>query len=339
MNELLVAEYLRLKDKFLFHRENQELEFKEQFNFAGLAEYFRDFAAFANNRGGYLIFGVQDSPRLPVGLKDSSIEQFERIDPEQISGSLLEIFSSNISWEQKLISHNGGKYGVFYISESQNKPVIAKKDEGRDLVIKNGEIYFRYGGRTQKIQYADLQNIIEKRVETNNKQWLDLMSKIGTAGPQNAAILDTEKGLIEKDDAKVLVIDEELVGKLKFVREGQFSEKVGATTLKLVGDVVPINKLEIIKKVKENLLKQYPLSSKELVGEIKKKLPDAKQNYIWDAIKENSLKINKDYCVYVFKNKMQEDEYEKTGKVPVSTANIYNQNAVDFLVKVLSAKK
>jgi predicted HTH transcriptional regulator len=41
----------------LHHREGQELEFKEQFSFAGLAEYFKDFAAFANNRGGYLIFG------------------------------------------------------------------------------------------------------------------------------------------------------------------------------------------------------------------------------------------------------------------------------------------
>ncbi len=48
-----VAEYVRvLEDGRLFHRESQSLEFKEQFNFAGLADYCRDFAAFANNRGG-----------------------------------------------------------------------------------------------------------------------------------------------------------------------------------------------------------------------------------------------------------------------------------------------
>ena len=34
---------------FLKHRDSQTLEFKEAFNFAGLAEYFHDFAAFANN--------------------------------------------------------------------------------------------------------------------------------------------------------------------------------------------------------------------------------------------------------------------------------------------------
>jgi predicted HTH transcriptional regulator len=55
-----------MQDKYLYHREGQELEFKEQFNLAGLVDYFRDFAAFANNRGRYLIFGVKDSPRIPV---------------------------------------------------------------------------------------------------------------------------------------------------------------------------------------------------------------------------------------------------------------------------------
>lgn len=45
-------------DNTLYHRENSTLEFKEQFNFAGLADYLKDFAAFANNNGGYLIFGT-----------------------------------------------------------------------------------------------------------------------------------------------------------------------------------------------------------------------------------------------------------------------------------------
>lgn len=57
IDEADVHELLRTKGEgdYLYHREGQELEFKEQFNLAGLADYFRDFAAFANNRGGYLI--------------------------------------------------------------------------------------------------------------------------------------------------------------------------------------------------------------------------------------------------------------------------------------------
>ena len=84
MDESIVKELLKTKGSYLYHREGQELEFKEQFNLGGLADYFRDFAAFANNRGGYLIFGVKNSPRLLTGLRRFSLEQFEKIDPETI---------------------------------------------------------------------------------------------------------------------------------------------------------------------------------------------------------------------------------------------------------------
>jgi hypothetical protein len=194
----------------------QELEFKEQFNLAGLADYFRDFAAFANNRGGYLIFGVKDSPRTLIGLSDKAKEQFDKIDPEKITGFLLEIFSSYIRWAQAVVIIGGMSFGVFRIYEASTKPVIARKDEGKDQVIKNGSIYYRYGGRTQKIQFAELESIINKRIDQNNNQLLDLMSKIGNSGPQNAAILDTEKSLIKKGDNRILVMDDSLAEKLKF---------------------------------------------------------------------------------------------------------------------------
>ena len=210
IDEAHVEECLRKKNAHLFHRETQELEFKEQFSLSGLADYFRDFAAFANNRGGYLIFGVKDSPRIPQGLSASSLEQFEKVDPEKISGYLLNIYSTDIRWSMAVVERYGNKFGVFRIFEAHTKPVIAKKDEGKDQTIKNGEVYYRYGGRTQKIQFAELENIIKRRVEQNNNQWLDLMKKIGHAGPANAAILDTERAMIERDDTRILVVDEAL---------------------------------------------------------------------------------------------------------------------------------
>ena len=124
MEEKRVLEFLRMKGDFLYHREGQELEFKEQYNFAGLADYFRDFAGFANNRGGYIIFGIQDSPRIPIGLTRNSIDQFNRIDPERITGFLLEIFSSDIRWEQILIQSENKQFAVFTKGEGEMFPGI-----------------------------------------------------------------------------------------------------------------------------------------------------------------------------------------------------------------------
>lgn len=330
-----VKELVRLKGETLFHREGQELEFKEQFNLAALADYFRDFAAFANNRGGYLIHGIKDTPRTRTGLSEKSIKQFEKIDPEIITGFLLEIFSADIRWEQALVEVDGVSIGVFRIYEAQIKPVIAKKNEGKDQIIKSGDVYYRYGGRTQKIQAAELENIINKRVEQNNQQWLDLMSKIGKAGPQNAAILDTERALIEKGDARVLVIDEGLAGKLKFIKEGEFVEKKGVATLKLVGDVVPIEKVDVVKRVRENLTKAYPLSALEVVDAVQKEYPAAKQYQVWKTIAENNMKNNPDYSAYNFRSKKQEDSFKENGYLPATTPSIYNENAVAFIVNIL----
>lgn len=228
---------------------------------------------------------------------------------------------------------------MFRIYEAQVKPVIAKKDEGKDQIIKNGEVYYRYGGRTQKIQAAGLENIINKRVEQNNRQWFDLMSKIGKAGPQNAAILDTERALIEKDDTRVLVLDEGLANKLKFVKEGEFVEKEGAATLKLVGDVVPIDKVEVVKRVRENLTRAYPLSALELVAAVRKEHAPAKQGQVWKAIAENDMKNNTDYSAYNFRSKKQEEDFKENGTLPTATPSIYNENAVAFIVKVLKGEQ
>lgn len=331
-----IAKILRVReDGTLYHRESQTLEFKESYNFAGLAEYFRDFAAFANNKGGYLIFGIKDRPRRErIGLNDNAIKQLEKLDPEKITGFLLEDFSGNIDWCFDVVTIDDLKYGVFYVEESTAKPIICKKDEGN--IIKNGEIYFRYGGRTQKIQYAELEAIINHRIEKQNAQWMDLINKIAKAGPQNAAVLDIERGVIEKNKSQILVVGEDLVENINWIKEGCFDEKEGSPTLKLIGKVQPIDTLEVIKREKDNKLKDYPLSAKELADAIKEKCDTIKRNDIWRIINENNIKMNKDYSIYNFRNKKQEEEYEQNGVIHNGTPSIYKKATVDYIIQIFN---
>jgi hypothetical protein len=336
LSKTKIAELLKIKeDGLLYHRESQTLEFKESFNFAGLGDYLRDFAAFANNKGGYLIFGVKDKPKREIiGLKERSYEQFDKIDPEKITGNILSIFSCDIQWEHEVFKIKSFNIGAFYIHEAKTKPVICKKDEGKDQILKNGEIYYRYGGRTQKIQYAELENLINERLNHYRKEWMDLIGKIAKAGPENAAILNTEKGIIEKDGSQILVLDEKLVKDLQWIKEGSFKEKVGEKTLKLVGEVQPVNKVEIIRKIKEDKLKEYPLSAMDLANEIKKEFPIISKNIVWEIIREHDLKNNKLYSDYVFRNKKQETQYKETGILPQNTPSIYNEKAIEYIIKV-----
>ena len=319
-------------DGKLTRREGQTLEIKENFNFIGLAEYLGDFAAFANNKGGYLVFGVKDRPRRAVGIKPASKDQFDKIDPEMITGFLLDCFTGHISWEHDVIEIDGKDYGFFYVEEAREKPIICKKDEGAGI-IRDGDIYFRYGGRTQRIRYSELESIINHRIEKQNNQWVDLVTKIGKSGPANAAILDLEKGMIEKNDAQILVVGDDLVNSVKWIKEGEFDEKQGAPTLKLVGEVTTVDKVEVIKRERVNQLMEYPLSATDLAKQVVEKGGISK-NTVWRIIEENGIKNNKDYASYRFRNKAQEDDYVQHGIVPKAIPSIYKPSAVDLIIQI-----
>ena len=318
-------------DGKLIHHESQTLEFKESFNYGSLAEYYRDFAAFANNKGGYLVFGVKDKPRKRVGLSEKSKELFDNLDPEGVTGHLMEDFGGHINWEHGIIEQDGMCFGYFYVAASAMKPIICKKDEGKTL--KEAEIYYRYNGRTQRILYPELEAIINRRMADQNRQWMEMALKVGKAGgPANAAILDLEKRTLDAE-AQVLVVDEKLVDRIKFIKEGEFVEKEGAPALKLVGDVTPVNKVEVVKHEKMNPLKEYPLSATELAIQVQEK-SGIKRNDIWKIINKSKIKENRDYAYYNFRYKRQEDDYLLHGRVASGINSIYKPAAVDYIIQL-----
>ena len=107
-------------------------------------------------------------------------------------------------------------------------------------MIKEGEIYYRYSGETKVIRATDLQNIINERIQAEKKSWQDMISRLAKESPNNLALLNLNDGTLEEGGTKVL-IDEDLISKLKFIKEGKFVEKGGEPTLRLIGDVQPIS--------------------------------------------------------------------------------------------------
>ena len=80
--------------------------------------------------------------------------------------------------------------------------------------MNEGEIYFRYTGRTQRIRCFELEDIIKHRLEEQDKKWIDTLTKLMKTGAANAAILDMEKNTLSTSDAPVMVVDEKLVNRI-----------------------------------------------------------------------------------------------------------------------------
>ncbi len=252
----------------LIKRENIKLEFKESFNYGSMAMYFRTIASFANRNGGYIIFGIKDKPREPIGLKPKSLENFENLKVEEFTNNLNEYFSPEIIWEHGTYEFNGNSFGIIYIHELINKPAICKKnyDNKEDKYsLKDGDIYYRYAGRSQKIKYTELTEIIENKRRKEEKMWLEYLIKSAKIGVENIGLLNLKNGNIDGKNINSIYIDEKLLQQIKFIQEGKFKEKEGTPALKLMGEIEKINGEKIIVKSEKEKIKIKGISEIDII--------------------------------------------------------------------------
>ncbi len=187
------------KKIFVFHssianriisRESSQLEFKESFNWLSKDKYAKSMAAFANNRGGFIIFGIKDQPRELVGLQSNN---FEITDEAKITSYLNNVFSPEITFEKFVVEIQSKNIGVLYTRQASDKPVVCLKN---DSELKESDIYYRYNAKSERIKYPELKLLLEQIKTGERKSWMEHFEKISKIGPTNVAVLDIIGGEI-----------------------------------------------------------------------------------------------------------------------------------------------
>lgn len=227
----------------LVRRESTQLEFKKNFNFSSLCEYGKILSSMANNKGGYIVFGVTE--KRPHELIGMSNDQFERIDSSRISDLFDNHFSPMLIWEHHVESRSGIKVGFLSVESSREKPVLCIKSGNRGE-YNEGDIYYRYAGKTAPIKSSGLQRIIRERIDHENMKWQRLLGNIAKISPSKASLLNIESGEFIGD--RNLIVDEDLLSKMKFIKEGEFNQVEGAPAYKIVGEIQGVRGATIIKK-------------------------------------------------------------------------------------------
>lgn len=232
----------------IINREGTTIEFKESYNHGNMSQYFKAMAAFANNTGGYILFGVGDRPRRLLGLKDKSLSQFEELKVEEFTKALLDYFSPEIKWDHCTFEFHDMSFGVIYVYPLTRKPCICKKHydaQNTKYSLKEGDIYYRYGGRSERIRYAELSSIIDETRRNEERQWINFAKKAVRIGVSNAALLDLNTGSLSGSGGSV-VLDGDLLQKIAFIQEGKFVETNGTPTLRLIGDITEISTGKVV---------------------------------------------------------------------------------------------
>ena len=215
-------------------RESSDLEYKENFHRGDdTLKYIKTLVGMANNKGGQIVFGVKNSPHVPLGMTNT---KFTELDPKDFDSQIRQFFSPTIDWSMTTETYDGKTFGIITVKEAETKPVICSRS--KTGVLREGAIYFRYRGETKEIGFTELYKLIEAEKEKERILWISHIQKMAMIGPANVEMLDVYKGELSVKDRKVL-IDKNLISKIKFVREGHFVEtdEEGTPALKLVGDV------------------------------------------------------------------------------------------------------
>lgn len=288
-------------------RESTTLEFKKSFildDFC-VAGFSKAMASFANKDGGYVVFGVDDNPRTLLGINKT---KFDSYDPAKLSEKINDLFNPTIEWDTCLYEWEGLSFGIIYTYKSKDKPVIAMKNA---TDITEGDIYYRYNGKSERIKPRDLSKVIHERLKEQDDAWRTLFEKAASIGPLNAALMDTIEGTVSGPEG-TLVIDEELVPKLKFIREGKFTEKEGKPTLKLIGDVVAAPVAAIKEKkvtIGEDIYNYRPGQvAQKVAAETEREFSTNMHTKAWKMYKirpQGKQKYKTQYCEF----KAAEDEY------------------------------
>ena len=267
----------------LASRENSRLEYKESFNWTNRAKYGKTLAALANASGGFIIFGVQDSPRRLLGVND---ENFDAIDSARFSAYLNSAYAPELEWELFSTHFGGVRLGVLYVALAKERPVVSLKDDREG--IREADIYYRYRARSQRIRYPELQRLLLERQHRERESWLDHLARVGRIGVENVGVLDLIEGELSGRGGRLLV-SSDLLEKVQFIREGRFaqSDQPGAPTLRLVGDVEAVmpNSLAPVRTVARPLV----IGEREiLLTFLRQERPQAPTEYIRQACRETS---------------------------------------------------
>ncbi len=221
--------YLELQGNFVKNRESEHREFKLIFDTKELPKYAKIMASFANRDGGVLFFGIKDSPRELIGIKNNHL-------PTEltIANFLKEYFEPAITFDFETKQINEKLILLITTHSNIHKPTICKKekkvtvDEKMDEILRTGAIYYRYSSATEEIKYAELKKILDDQLNHNFQALVQNITILHEVGLDKAAI-SSAVDLCGENTAASVFLANETVNNINWIKKGSLTteEKKG----------------------------------------------------------------------------------------------------------------
>ena len=312
----------------LLSTESYDIEYKLNFNLD--SDLLKTMNGLANNRGGYIIFGVDPNTRELKGLSLDKIDFYlKKIDSEDVRGKILIACQPNIEYKHFLYNIGICKFIIIYVAQSKNKPHIFVNSQAD---IKPGDIFYRYNDSIKRIQYAELSAIIEDKRLKEQEKWMKFLGEIAKIGLDNVLIIDAKNGkMISSNNYESgIVLDESILSKFKLIKEGQFNEINGDPTLKIIGNLQFENERGIFEFTSDinsilNPNKTHPYRATDIFNKMIKENVKSKDNKL---LSEGKITYHR-VIFYIVNNNLnigvENIFFNEAGNTKTYSEKVYNQ--------------
>lgn len=182
--------------------EHTWVDFKEDYYVLGIepkkADFIKDIAAMANtiteHSTHYIIIGVNDDSGELAGVSDNFDDKSDprhilSVDEADIQKVLTEYLSPTPNVTLNKFTDEEPRFGVLSINQAKKKPCTIQKSIyfNGDRKLQEGLIYFRSGSSNTIALRAEIERMIDERVQNRRSDILDGIRKATEIGPEAVA--------------------------------------------------------------------------------------------------------------------------------------------------------
>ncbi|MCD1116763.1 RNA-binding domain-containing protein [Chryseobacterium turcicum] len=160
--ELISEEQILKIKNYNIKSETADLDYKEVFSIKDSKdkiEFVKDILAFANSKGGYIIYGVNNNAEW-IGLDERSDDKIDEADLANIFDNFID---GDINILTNTVEIEGNYFFVIYIKPTHSKEILSFKKDGQYVkkswgnkpdknitIFRKGDVYCRRGSRSIK---------------------------------------------------------------------------------------------------------------------------------------------------------------------------------------------
>lgn len=198
-----------------YAEEDDRVDYKQTIDLSSEREWLgltKDISAFANTRGGYLIFGVNDQNKEVLGLAKEIETVLKDANNLQLKfNSYLEPDISTI--RSKAFRIEGKAIIIIYVPQSLNVTHLIKKDgvlykqsKTPKIILHQGTFYVRRSASNHLGDSRDLDDVVERRIDQFRDALIDKVARV-VKSPADSNLFILSKDPEDVDGERFIIED------------------------------------------------------------------------------------------------------------------------------------